>query len=129
VDQAVDHVIRSGGGSARDTLSALDQVAALGEVVDERQPIDAILDALCDRDPGRVLVGVADAVASGREPRALGEAVIAALRDAFLSVMGAADEHLAPAARERAAEIGERLGPAGLTRALDVLGEALTELA
>src|SRR5690606_8742360 len=61
VDQAVDHVIRSGGGSARDKLSALDQVAALGEVVDESQPIDAILDALCDRDAGRVLVAVADA--------------------------------------------------------------------
>src|SRR5215203_3309713 len=30
-DDAVDHVIRAGGGSARDTLSALDQVAALGE--------------------------------------------------------------------------------------------------
>lgn len=128
VDQAVDHVLRSGGGSARDTLSALDQVAALGEVVDEAQPVDAVLDALCERDAGQVLVAVADAVASGRDPRTLGENVIAALRDAFLSVMGAGDVHLAPAERERAARVGERLGPAGLTRALDVLGEALTEL-
>ncbi|MBN2624693.1 MAG: DNA polymerase III subunit gamma/tau [Acidimicrobiales bacterium] len=128
VDQAVDHVLRSGGGSARDTLSALDQVAALGEVVDEAQPVDAVLDALCERDAGQVLVAVADAVASGRDPRTLGENVIAALRDAFLSEMGAGDVHLAPAERERAARVGERLGPAGLTRALDVLGEALTEL-
>jgi DNA polymerase-3 subunit gamma/tau len=43
--------------------------------------------------------------------------------------MGAADEHVAPAQRERAARIGQRLGPAGLTRALDVLGESLVELA
>src|SRR5690606_25356072 len=128
VDDAVEHVLRSGGGSVRDTLSALDQVAALGEVVDERQPVDAVLDALCERDAGQVLVAVADALAAGREPRALGEALIAALRDAFRSVMGAADDHLPPAARERAARVGERLGPAGLTRALDVLGEALTEL-
>jgi DNA polymerase III subunit gamma/tau len=128
VDRAVDHVIRSGGGSARDTLSALDQVAALGEVVDDRQPVDAILDALCDRDAGQVLVAVADALAAGRDPRTLGESLISALRDAFLSLMGAADEHLAPAARERAARVGERLGAPGLTRALEVLGEALTEL-
>ena len=129
IDAAVDHVIRSGGGSARDTLSALDQVAALGEVVDESHPVDAILEGLCARDPGQVLVAVADALASGRDPRALGEAVIAGLRDAFLSVMGVAETHLAPADRARAAHVGEQLGPAGLTRALDVLGEALVELA
>jgi DNA polymerase-3 subunit gamma/tau len=129
IDQAVDHVIRSGAGSARDTLSALDQVAALGEVFDESEPVDAVLDALCDRDAGAVLVAVADALAAGRDPRTLGEDLIAALRDAFLAVMGAADEHVAPAQRERAARVGQRLGPAGLTRALDVLGESLIELA
>jgi DNA polymerase III subunit gamma/tau len=129
VEAAVDHVIRAGGGSARDTLSALDQVAALGEVVDETEPVDAILDALCDRDAGTVLVAVADALASGRDPRGLGEAVIAALRDAFLARMGAADDHLAPAERQRAARVGEQMGAAGLTRALDILGEALIELA
>jgi DNA polymerase-3 subunit gamma/tau len=128
VDQAIEHVIRSGAGSARDTLSALDQVAALGEVVDESQPVDAVLDALCDRDAGGVLVAVADALASGRDPRTLGETLISALRDAFLALMGAADEHLAPAERERAARLGERLGAPGLTRALELLGEALTEL-
>jgi DNA polymerase-3 subunit gamma/tau len=129
VDRAVDHVIRSGAGSARDTLSALDQVAALGEVFDASEPVDAVLDALCDRDAGAVLVAVADALAAGRDPRTLGEDLIAALRDAFLAVMGAADEHVAPARRERAARVGQRLGPAGLTRALDVLGESLIELA
>jgi DNA polymerase III subunit gamma/tau len=128
VDEAVDQVVRSGGGSARDTLSALDQVAALGEVLDEAEPVDAVVDALVAGDAGRVLVALADALASGRDPRTLGEGVIAALRDAFLSVMGAGDKHLAPAVRERAAAVGEALGPAGLTRALDVLGEALTEL-
>jgi DNA polymerase III subunit gamma/tau len=129
VERAVDHVIRSGAGSARDTLSALDQVAALGEVFDPSEPVDPVLDALCDRDAGAVLVAVADALAAGRDARALGEDLIAALRDAFLAVMGAADEHVPPAQRERAARVGQRLGPAGLTRALDVLGESLVELA
>ncbi|MGH2475971.1 MAG: hypothetical protein ACRDIL_11980, partial [Candidatus Limnocylindrales bacterium] len=83
----------------------------------------------CGRDAGVVLVAVADALAAGRDPRTLGEDLIAALRDAFLVVMGAADEHVAPAQRERAARVGQRLGAAGLTRALDVLGESLVELA
>ncbi len=128
-DDAVEHVVRLGGGSARDTLSALDQVAALGEVVSDREPVDAVVDALCDRDAGAALVAVADALAVGRDPRTLGEDVIAALRNAFLSVMGVGDTHLAPVDRARAADVGQRLGAAGLTRALEVLGEALTELA
>ena len=127
-DDAVTHVLRAGGGSARDTLSALDQVSALGEVVTDSAPVDAILEALANHDPGAALVAVADAAASGREPRALGDAVIARLRDAFLAVLGVGDEHLPEADRERAKDLGSRIGAAGLTRALEVLGEALTEL-
>ncbi|HEY8546392.1 MAG TPA: DNA polymerase III subunit gamma/tau, partial [Acidimicrobiales bacterium] len=126
-DDAVSHVLRAGGGSARDTLSALDQVAALGEVVSDTAPVDAILDALAARDPGAILVAVSQATATGREPRALGEALIVRLRDAFLAVMGAGDDHLPEAEKERARDLGQRIGAAGLTRALEVLGEALME--
>jgi DNA polymerase III subunit gamma/tau len=129
VDAAVDHVVRVGGGSVRDTLSALDQVAALGRVVSDAQPVDVVLEAVAERDAGAVLVAVADAMATGRDPRGLGEALIGRMRNAFLALMGAADEHLPPAERESARALGERFGAAGLTRALDVLGEALTELA
>ena len=126
--EAVAHVLRAGGGSARDTLSALDQVAALGEVVADTAPVEAILDALAARDPGGVLVAVSEATSTGREPRALGEAIIVRLRDAFLAVLGAGDEQLPESERARARELGQRIGAAGLTRALEVLGEALMEL-
>jgi len=128
-EEAVDYVVRQGGGSARDTLSALDQVAAMGGVVQASQPVDAIVDALRARDAGAALVAVADATAAGRDPRALGEVLIARLRDAFLAVMGAPDRHLPEPDLEQAAALGAELGPAGLTRALEVLGEALVELA
>jgi DNA polymerase-3 subunit gamma/tau len=128
-EEAVEYVVRRGGGSARDTLSALDQVAAMGGVVAETQPVDAILAALRDRDAGAALVAVAEASSAGRDPRALGEVLIARLRDAFLAVMGAPDRHLPGADAEQAAALGAELGPAGLTRALEVLGEALVELA
>lgn len=128
-EDVVDHVIRQGGGSARDTLSALDQVAAMGGVPTETQPIEAILQALAERDAGAALVAVAEAASSGRDPRALGEALIGRLRDAFLSIMQAPDRHLPAHDQQRAAELGGLLGPARVTRALEVLGEALVELA
>lgn len=127
-EDAVQHVVRAGAGSARDALSALDQVAAMGGVVERSQPIEAILDALVARDAGAALAGVAAAVEAGREPRSLGEALIGRLRDAFLAVMGAPDRRLPKEDLDRAATLGEALGAAGLTRALEVLGESLIEL-
>jgi DNA polymerase-3 subunit gamma/tau len=128
-DDAVDHVVRLGGGSARDTLSALDQVSAMGGVVEQAQPVEAILDALSAHDAGAALVAVAEATAAGRDARTLGETLIARLRDAFLAVMKAPDRHLPAADLAKAEELGAQLGAAGLTRALEVLGEALVELA
>jgi DNA polymerase-3 subunit gamma/tau len=128
-EDAVEHVVRQGGGSARDTLSALDQVSAMGGVVQEGQPLEAILDALHERDAGAALVAVAEATSAGRDPRVLGELLMGRLRDAFLAVMGAPDRHLPESDVARAAALGEALGAPGLTRALEVLGEALVELA
>ena len=122
-------MVRQGGGSARDTLSALDQVSAMGGVVEQAQPVEAILDALCAHDAGAALVAVAEATAAGRDARTLGEALIARLRDAFLAVMKAPDRHLPAADLAKAEALGAQLGAAGLTRALEVLGEALVELA
>jgi DNA polymerase-3 subunit gamma/tau len=127
-EDAVDHVVRQGGGSARDTLSALDQVAAMGGVVEQAHPVEAILTALTERNAGAALVAVAEAADAGRDPRALGESLIGSLRDAFLAVMGAPDRHLPPGDLERASALGSALGAAGLTRALEVLGEALVDL-
>ena len=51
-DEAVDAVVRQAAGSARDTLSALDQVVAAGGVVEAAEPLDEIVEALADRDTG-----------------------------------------------------------------------------
>jgi DNA polymerase III subunit gamma/tau len=128
-EDAVEHVVRVGGGSARDTLSALDQVAALGGVFDEAEPVDAVLAALVERDAGDVLAAVAEAVAAGRDIRVLGATLVERLRNAFLAKMGAPDRHLPEGERDKAKALAEALGAAGLTRALEVIGEALVELA
>ena len=129
-EDAVDHVVRQGGGSARDTLSALDQVSAMGGVVEQTQPVEAILEALVGHDAGAALVAVADATDAGRDPRALGEVLIA--RAARRVPRGDGSARPAPPAR-RPGQGGRASAapsaPAGLTRALEVLGEALVELA
>ncbi len=129
VDEAgVAHVLRTGGGSARDTLSALEQVAAAGGVDDRGDALDALVDALADVDTGAALAAVNGAVSAGRDPRVLGEELLSRLRDVFLTRMGAPLGHIPVQEQERVAGWAERLGDRQTTRALEALGEALLEM-
>jgi DNA polymerase-3 subunit gamma/tau len=118
------YVLRVGAGSARDTLSALDRVVAAGGIPDSEDAVDELVEALCERDTGRALRAVEGALSRGRNPRILGEALIARLRDVFLASVGADLSRLTDNDRARATEQGRRLGAAGATRALESLGEA-----
>src|SRR5215211_8085959 len=111
-DDAVEAVVRQGRGSARDTLSALDQVVAAGGVAPESQPLDALVEALIDADPARALAAVATAVQGGRDARSLAEQLVSHLRDAFLSLMAPELVQLPTEVKERVADQGKRLGPA-----------------
>ena len=124
----IDHVVRAGGGSARDTLSALERVAAAGGAVDEAEPVDELLEAIAASDVPRALVAVADAVTSGRDPRVLGEAVLARLRDVFLVRMGASTDHLPTGDVARVQAWADQLGDRATTRALEAVGDALLEM-
>lgn len=127
-ESAVEHVVRVGAGSARDTLSALDQVAATGGVSTLGIPVDDIIDALGARDAGAALVAVDASVRAGRDPRLLAEALIEALRDAFLVAMGAPGGQMTDAASTRANDVAAALGPASLTRALELIGTASVDM-
>jgi DNA polymerase III subunit gamma/tau len=62
---------RRGRGSARDALSALDQLAASGTVDDDRPGVAAVLDALCEEDAQAILVAATalhEAGWAGRPP-------------------------------------------------------------
>jgi DNA polymerase-3 subunit gamma/tau len=126
--EAVEYVVRQGGGSARDTLSALERVAAAGGVVDEGEALTDLLDAVAAGDPGKALLAVSDAVSSGRDPRVLGEALLARLRDVFLQRMGAPLDHLPPAEQDRVRAWADQLGDRATTRALEAVGDALLEM-
>ena len=127
-DEAIDHAVHRGAGSARDTLSALDQIAAAGGVADRLDAVNAIVEALGGQDYGPAFVAVHEALRSGREPRIVGEALLDRLRNAFLSAMGADLSYLTDAMQESARATAAQIPPAGLTRALEVLGTALVDM-
>lgn len=127
-DEVIAHVLRVGAGSARDTLSALDQVVAAGGIDERAGDTGALLTALLERDPGAVLAAVHDAVASGRDARVLAEDLVRRLRDAFLSSVGIALDHLPEGDRDRTAELARAVERPFLTRSLEVLGEALVAM-
>jgi DNA polymerase-3 subunit gamma/tau len=127
-DSVVDHVVSAGGGSVRDTLSALDRVVAAGGVVEIDESTDRILSALADRDAAVALDSVGSALGRGKDPRTVGEAVLAGLRDAFLTAMGSPPPRLTPTETLRAEDLAGRMTPAAMTRSLEVLGTALVDM-
>ena len=127
-DADVAYVLAAGGGSARDTLSALDATSAAGRAPDGADVVTALLEAVAAADAAAAL-GAADAAArAGREPRILGEAVLGRLRNTFLASVGAPLDHLPSAERAAAEELAGRLRPRALTFALELLGESLVAM-
>ncbi len=99
----------------------------MGGVFAGDEPVDAILAALAIAMRARCwsrwrTLSMWAATSAGS-----GSALVARLRDAFLVKMGAGDRHL-PEGDQGRADLAERLGAAGLTRALEVIGEALTDI-
>ena len=127
-DAAVDQVLQQGGGSARDTLSALDRVVAAGGDVDADARVDDLVEALCEEDGAAALVALAGHLARGRDPRVVGEELLATLRDVFLAAMGVTPPHLPAAEAEQAGAWASRLGAPSTTRAREALGAALVEM-
>ncbi len=127
-DAALDRALAQGGGSARDTLSALELIASTGGAVDEVLDLDEFLQAMIDHDPGRVLTAMGHAVAMGRDPRTVTEDIVRHLRNAFLSLM-APELVVLPSDRVDAiAAQAQQLGAAALVRAIERLGSILVEM-
>ncbi len=125
---ALDAAVVQGGGSARDTLSALELLASTGGDVGDVIDLDEFLTALIERDPGRVLTAMGHAVNLGRDPRTITEDIVRHLRNAFLSIM-APELVVLPADRVDAiAARAQQLGAPMLVRAIERLGTALVDV-
>ena len=143
---ALPLVVRAGGGSARDTLSVLDQLlggagptgvthalatALLGFTPDTL--LDEVVDAFAAGD-GAAVFGVVDKVVeTGQDPRRFTEDLLRRLRD--LVIVAAVPEAPASGLIDVPEDAGERLvaqaarfGAMELSRAADIVAAGLTEM-
>src|SRR4051812_33163638 len=143
---ALPLVVRAGAGSARDTLSVLDQLMGgagpdgityalasglLGYTPDTL--LDEVVDAFAAGD-GAAVFGVVDKVIeTGQDPRRFTEDLLRRLRD--LVIVSAVPDapatgliDIAEDAAERLVAQTARFGPADLSRAADLVATGLTEM-
>ena len=141
-DAAIGVVARHAEGSARDALSALDQLSSLGhpvtatdaeEVLGERgeDALWAVFEAVASGDVGRVFSEVAGQVEAGADIRQL---TLAALNHArsLLLVKTAPDAasllELTSGDSERLAAQAELFEPGTLLRTIDLLGKSIVDM-
>jgi DNA polymerase-3 subunit gamma/tau len=143
---ALPLVVRAGAGSARDSLSVLDQLLGgagpagvtydlatglLGYTPDTL--LDDVVDAFAAGD-GAAVFGVVDKVIeTGQDPRRFTEDLLRRLRD--LVIVAAVPDAPATGLIDCSEDQGERLvsqaarfGPAELSRAADIVASGLTEM-
>lgn len=127
-DAAIEAAIAQGAGSARDTLSALELIANAGGDAGETVDFGEFVVAMTEHDAGQALAAMAHAVASGHDPRTVAEQLVRHLRNGFLALMAPELVQLSAPQVDQLAAAAQRLGPAGLVRGIEKLGEILVEL-
>ena len=127
-EAALEQALSRGGGSARDTLSALELLANTGDEGMQVVPLDEFVESMIDRDPGHALTVIAHAISGGMDPRTLTEELIAFLRNGFLALMAPELVQVPSNRLDALAAQAQRLGAAGLVRGIELLGGSLSEM-
>ncbi len=125
---AVEAAVRRGRGSARDALSALDQVVASGSSEAARPELDALLDALADGDVGPVLVALSALTAGGWGPQQLATEIIDDLRQVFLAALAPELSAASGASLQRFVALAEAMSLARVVRTIEILGHAIIDM-
>jgi DNA polymerase-3 subunit gamma/tau len=139
---ALEVVARAASGSARDSLSLLDQALAHADGRLTAEQVErafggspfalrlAVLEAIAAEDAAGVLVRTAELLASGHDPRRIAEDLLRSLRDTFLLVAGRGRVQVdAPEEeQEQLRAVGDALGTAALVRALETLGQGIVDM-
>ena len=127
-DSTIQTAVRLGRGSARDALSALDQLVATGATDETVPDFDGLFQAFVASDAVAALTALARLTGDGWDPEQLGESFAAEVRQAFLLQVAPAVSDAVDADRERLAEWGRQMGLARTVRVLETFGRALREM-
>ncbi len=121
------HAVRSGRGSARDTLSALDRVVSGGMIRDD-ETVSNLLQALAEKNSSKALATVSAGISRGREPRVIAEELLGALRTAFLIKMGVPAEQAGENEISQSVSFSDQVTPGLITKALETIGVTLVDM-
>ncbi len=116
---------KKGRGSARDALSALEQIAIVGQVEDDDGYVESIVEALASRDSAQAMIEVARAVSSGLDPAQLAVEIADYLRQGFLASLAPQLVSLSGSELERCSNVLREMGLPALVRTMELLGETL----
>jgi len=126
--ESIDIAIQRAKGSARDALSALDQIVASGLRPDLRANFDGLFDALARTDVVAALSAIATLTREGWDPEQLAENFIGELRQTFLLLTAPDISATYGGDRERLAAWGQQIGLPIVVRAIEALGRAVREM-
>jgi DNA polymerase-3 subunit gamma/tau len=127
-DEAVEAAVRRGRGSARDALSALDQVVASGSADAARPELAGLVDALADGDVGQVLVALSALMAGGWGAPQLATELIDDLRQVFLAALAPELCAASGPSLQRFVTLAETMSLARVVRSMEILGHALIDM-
>lgn len=127
-EDAIEQVLRQGGGSARDTLSALELVASGGGEPEETLHTEELVVAIIARDHGAALASVARAMQLGRDPHQYAEDVVRTMRDCFLSLMSPELVQLPAVRLAELTTYARDMGIQRIVRVMEVLGTTMVEM-
>ncbi len=127
-DESIELVLRQGGGSARDTLSALELIVSGGGDTTDDIRTEEIVRAIIARDHGAALASVARVIQQGRDARTYAEDIVRIMRDCFLSLMS--PELVQLPAQQMAEIVGyaKDLGVQRIVRIMETLGTTMVEM-
>jgi DNA polymerase-3 subunit gamma/tau len=127
-EEAVQAAVRRGRGSARDALSALDQVVASGSSDAARPELSDVLLAVGHGTVAEVLVSFSALLAGGWGPQQLATELVDDLRQVFLAALAPELCAVSGPSRAEFATLAESMGLARVVRSMEILGRALIDM-
>ncbi len=127
-DGSLRTVVRRGRGSARDALSALDQVVASGAVASIRPELSSVVSALAESEVSGVLTTLSALLAEGWGPQQLATELVDDLRQVFLAALAPDLCNAAGAERSALADLAHAMGLPRVVRSMELLGHAMIDM-
>ena len=127
-EATIDAAVRLGRGSARDALSALDQLLATGSLIEAQPEFDGLFHAMVDVDAVGALRSLALLTKEGWDPEQLAESFAAEVRQVFLLQVAPEVADAVDSDRDRLNTWGAQLGLARTVRILETVGRAMREM-